>query len=65
MDDGETVLDEEVGLGFFDNILDKIFGICFFAGVETEIFEEDDFGVGGIEDGLGIFRKRIETDRLV
>ena len=39
VDDGETVLDEDVGAGSGDKIFGKIHIILLFAGVKTKILE--------------------------
>ena len=50
MDNGKTVLDEGFGAGCVDDRFNEIGGVGFFAGVETEIFEEGDFDIVGNED---------------
>ena len=65
MDDGEAILDVKVGLGGIDDVFNEIAVVGFFAGVETEIFEEDDFGISGDGEYLAGGRERAEADFLL
>ena len=56
MNYSESVLDIKVGTSVFNDFLDKIWVIGFFAGIKTEIFEKSDFDcVGDVFNRFGIF----------
>ena len=46
VNDSEAVLDISISMSGVDDVFDEILIVFFFAGVEAEVFEEGDFGVG-------------------
>ena len=65
VDDGEAILDVKVSLSCIDDVFDEIAVVGFFAWVETEVFEEDDFGVSGYGENLTRSGEGAETDFLM
>ena len=63
MENGETVLDINFGVGRVDDRFNEIGGIFLFSGAEAEILEENDFYVGGDIKGL-FFGEGVKTDFL-
>ncbi len=64
MDDSEAILDEDGGAGGVDDFAGERFAIGLFAGVEAEVFEEEDATFFEVFNGVFDVRARDVIDKI-